>query len=210
MQKTITYDYKSTQIRFAFIYVMLVSVFISCGKRKSDQEIASEFISSDLSKIGIEVTDQELGITFHPPQKWELKQTSISHKVESRGTAVKPSDNFIYQPTYVFFNDSLGGLLSVGKVITNDTTLAKSTRLNFYKGLISTKYKNEKLSIGNFINSKISFYQFTIQKENLISFKILFENIHGDIIQLDYTIPSNYLEGTRPYIKSSIGSIKLL
>jgi hypothetical protein len=100
-------------------------------------------------------------------------------------------------------------LLSVGKVITNDTTLAKSARLNFYKGLISSKHKNDKLVSANFIHSKVYFSQFKIEKFNLVSFKLFFLNMKGEIIEFDYTIPAAYLESIHPSIKSSIGSIRL-
>jgi len=181
-------------------------IIISCGKGKNDQN-DSDFFSFDKSKLGIEVIDQELGIKFNPPISWKLRQTSISKKIESRD-ASNPSDHFVYEPTYVFFDNSTGGLLSVGKVVTNDTALAKSSRLNYYKGLISTKHKNDKLASGNFIHSKIYFSQFILEKQNLISFKLVFENTAGQIIQFDYTIPKDLLENAKLSIKSSVGSIQ--
>ncbi|MCX6167815.1 MAG: hypothetical protein NTX65_00625 [Ignavibacteriales bacterium] len=181
-------------------------IIISCGKGKNDQA-DSDYFSFDKSKLGMEVVDQDLGIKFYPPISWELRQTLISKKIEARDVA-NPGDHFIYEPTYVFFDNSSGGLLSVGKVVTNDTSLAKSSRLNYYKGLISTKHKNDKLSSSNFIHSKIYFSQFTIEKQNLFSYKLVFENNAGQIIQFDYTIPSGYLETAQPLIKSSIGSIR--
>lgn len=192
------------------IYVVMISLLASCGKGEDSQDNSDEYFSFNKSELGIEVVDQELGIKFYPPIKWELRQTSISKKIESRGAVAKPGDNFVYQPTYVFFNDSTGGLLSVGKVVTNDTVLAKSARLNYYKGLIGTRHKNNNLTTGNFVHSKIYFTQFKIEKQNLVSFKIVFENSRGEIIQFDYTIPASNLEDTQPVVKSSLGSIRLL
>lgn len=192
------------------ILVVMISLLVSCGKGKDNQGDSDEYFSFDKSKLGIEIVDQELGIKFYPPIKWELRQTSISKKIESRGAAAKPGDNFVYKPTYVFFNDSTGGLLSVGKVVTNDTVLALSAQLNYYKGLIGTRHKNNNLSTENFVHSKIYFTQFKIEKQNLVSFKIVFENSRREIIQFDYTIPANNLEDTQSIIKSSLGSIRLL
>ena len=195
-----------------FIYPILVVclstvLFFSCGKGDSLQD-DSDYFTFDKSLHGIEVVDQELGIKFFPPKNWELQQTMISKKTESRDSS-NPIDQFIYSPTYVFFDDSTGGFLSVGKVITTDTTLAKSARFNFYKGLINSKYKNNSLSLGNFIHSKIYFSQFKIEKYNLVSFKLLFLNANNEILEFDYTIPSKFLDSTEPSIKSSIGSIRL-
>jgi hypothetical protein len=186
---------------------LLMLVLISCAKDKNGSD-ESEYFSLDRSSLGIEVVDVDLGIKFNPPEKWNLRQTMISRKVESRGDISNPNDSFIYQPTYVFFNDSTGGLLSVGKVVSSDSTLAKSARINYYKGLITAKTPKDKVSSGSFVNSKLYFSQFKIQKENLISYKLIFENFKGEIIQFDYTIREDYLEGMLHSIKSSIGTIR--
>jgi len=192
----------------ALISVSSLMFLISCGKGKNAETDLSDFIAFDKSKLGIEVTDQSLGIKFFPPNGWDLKQSSISRKVESRGSSTNPNDNFFYQPVYVFFDKTTGGLLSVGKVETSDTTIIKSARLNYYKGLLNTKYRNNDLSVGNFVRSKIYFTQLKFRKENLISYKIIFENSSGDMIQFDYTIPKDFLENADLSIKSSVGSIQ--
>ena len=193
---------------FSALLLAASVILISCSKSKNGEADASEYFSFDTSKLGMEVVDQDMGIKFYPPMKWELRQTQISKKIESRGAAVKPEDNFVYKPTYVFFNDSTNGLLSVGKVETKDTTIAKSAQLNFYKGLMATKYKDNHLTSVTFVHSKIYFSQIKLEKENLTSFKILFENSKQEIIEFDYTVPTKYFESTYPSIKSSIGSIR--
>ena len=193
---------------FSALLLAASVILISCSKSKNGEADASDYFSFDTSKLGMEVVDQDMGIKFYPPMKWELRQTQISKKIESRGAAVKPEDNFVYKPTYVFFNDSTNGLLSVGKVETKDTTIAKSAQLNFYKGLMATKYKDNHLTSVTFVHSKIYFSQIKLEKENLTSFKILFENSKQEIIEFDYTVPTKYFESTYPSIKSSIGSIR--
>lgn len=206
MIETFTQHLKRFSVEF--LVFLLFAILFACGDKKKGGE-PGEFFNLNKLNLGIEVSDQELGIKFSPPKDWQLMPASISRKVESRST-VKQSDNFVYQPTYVFFNDSTGGLLSVGKVVTKDSTLAKSARLNYYKGLLSSKLKNNALGISAFVNSKINFTQFKIQKENLYSFKIIFENSSGEIIQFDYTIPAKFLDNTQIFMKSSIGSIGLM
>jgi len=51
----------------------------------------------------MEVTDQELGIRFFPPNGWELKQTLISKRAVSGNGTGKEGMNFSYNPIYVFF-----------------------------------------------------------------------------------------------------------
>ena len=201
--------YKTNKIIYAFIGALLIAFSLSsCGKGDNSQS-DSDFFSFDKSLHGMEVVDQELGLKFFPPVNWELQQTLISKKIESRASA-NPTDHFVYKPTYVFFDDSSGALLSVGKVSTNDTTLAKSALLNYYKGMISDKLKNDKLISDTFIHSKIYFSQLRIEKYNLISYKVFFLNSKGEILEFDYTVPSSFLDKIHPSIKSSIGSITLL
>ncbi len=193
-------------------YLLIISLLLfasSCADKNKSESETTKFYSLDGSKLGIEIADKELRIKFNPPIGWDLMHTAISKKTESQGAA-NSEDSFIYQATYVFFNDSTGGLLSVGKVITSDSSLAKNTRLNFYKGFLTSKHKNEKLSVNNFVHSSIGFTQFKFVKESLISYKIVLENAGGEIIQFDYIIPADYSKSEQPSIKSSIGSIRLM
>jgi hypothetical protein len=195
---------KSCQVLLLFgAIISVLFVLESCSKKDGSSE--HEYFLFDSSKLGIEVADHDLGIKFYPPKDWNLRPTSISKKIESHGS----TENFVYQPTYVFFSDSIGGLLSVGKVITNDTSMAKSARINYYKSLLSSKYKGDGFSSAAFIHSKIYFNQIKFTKHNLVSIKVFFENPNKEIIQFDYTVPSNYLESTEDFIKSSIGSVRL-
>ncbi len=203
------YKLKVTKLFTQIIFFFLMLVLFSCGKGKNNKEEPENFLL-DKSLLGIEVVDVDLGIKFNPPVNWNLRQTMVSRKIESRGDISNPNSSFIYQPTYVFFNDSTGALLSIGKVISSDTTLLGSAKINYYKGLISAKTPKDNLSTTSFVSSRIYFSQFKIQKENLISFKLIFENLKGEIIQFDYSIRSDYLEGLQHSIKSSISSIHFM
>lgn len=181
-------------------------IFNFCGKEGSE-ESETDFYLFDKSKIGISVADQELGIKFSPPKNWELTPASLSKKIESRNNQ---GDTFVYQPIYVFFDDSTGSLLSVGKVTPTDSTMSIGSRLNFYKSMLIKKYEDQESDFDSFVHSKISFNQLRLQKENLVSFKIFFQNKQFEIIQLEYTLRKENFSGDDPYIKSSIGSIKFL
>ena len=191
------------------IFVSIIALsFYNCGGNKNEGDPA-DFISNDSTKLGIEIIDQDLGVKFYPPKDWILMQSSLSKKIENRKGVANPADNFVYQPVYVFFDNQTHGFLSIGTVSTGDSTLPKSAVLNYYKGMISSKYKNNDLSIGSFTNSGVTFTQFKFTKENLISLKLVFENSKNKIIQLDYTVPSEFQNSSDKAIRSSIGSIRL-
>ena len=186
--------------------ISFVSIY-SCSGNKSGED--DEFYSNDKSKLGIQVVDKDLGIKFYPPKNWLLMPSSLSKKIEARKGMVNTSDKFVYQPTYLFYDDSTKGILSIGKVTTSDTTLSRDVKLNYYKSIISSKYKNNELTVDDFSYSNISFTQFKFKKENLVSLKLIFENSKKEIVQLDYTILVDFQDSFNDVIKSSIGSIKL-
>ena len=193
------------KIIFTLFYA---AAFYNCGGNKNDGNPA-DFISNDSTKLGVEIIDKDLGVKFFPPKDWVLMQSSLSKKVENRKGISNPADNFIYQPVYVFLDNQTHGFLSIGTVSTGDSALHNSAVLNYYKGLVSSKYKDNNLSIGSFTNSGITFTQFKFTKENLISLKLVFQNSSSEIIQLDYTVPAEFQNSSDSAIRSSIGSIKL-
>jgi hypothetical protein len=191
------------------IPLLIVIIFAGC---KSQPKVSdyTDYFSNDKTKLGVEVTDQDLGIKFFPPSGWELKPTLISKREIGGSRSAKDAGNFTYIPIYVFFNDTTSGLFSVGKVEGGDSSLTKSARLNYYKSALADKYKENKLAIGSFINSGIAFTHIKLEKENLVSIKLLFMNHNGEVIQFDYTVPAIRLPRVIDAIKASIGSIKFM
>jgi len=189
---------------------ILILILLAGCKSKPEVCVSAEYFSNDKTKLGIEVTDQELGIRFSPPIGWELKQTLISKRAMSGGKSSQLGMNFSYNPIYVFFNDTTSGLFSAGKVEGGDSSLTKSARLNYYKSALADKYKENKIVIGSFVNSGIAFTHLKLEKENLFSIKLLFMNKIGDVIQFDYTVPANRLPHVIAAINASIGSIKFM
>jgi hypothetical protein len=191
------------------IPLLFLNLLAGC-KSKPEVSDNADYFSNDKTKLGIEVTDQELGIKFFPPSGWELRPTLISKRAIGGSRSTKDTGDFSYIPIYVFFNDTTSGLFSVGKVEGGDSSLTKSARLNYYKSALAEKYKANKLVIGSFINSRIAFTHIKLEKENLVSIKLLFMNQNRDVIQFDYTVPANRLPHAIDAIKASIGSIKFM
>jgi hypothetical protein len=202
--------YNTIKNIFALAIPILILNLLAGCKSKPEVSKNVEYFSNDKTKLGIEVTDQELGIKFFPPIGWELKQTLISKRALAGNRSAKEGGNFSYNPIYVFFNDTTSGLLSAGKVEGGDSSFTKSERLNYYKSALADKYKENKLTIGSFVNSGISLTHIKLEKENLVSIKLLFMNKIGDVIQFDYTVPANRLPHVIDAIKASIGSIRFM
>ncbi|MCX7875415.1 MAG: hypothetical protein N2321_04505 [Melioribacteraceae bacterium] len=186
-------------IKYLVISLTTLLIIFSCSKDELRDEI--NFVN-DSTKIGIETSDYDLGIKFNAPKNWDLQPASLSRKVESNS-----NDSFIYQPIYLFFDTSTKSILSVGKVVSLDTSMSKNSRINFYKSLLTRKNKNNKLAFSSFTNNKIHFNKISYEKENLISYKIIFNNDNFDIIQFDYSFSKENLKSEIEFIKASIGTI---
>ncbi|KAF0153283.1 MAG: hypothetical protein FD143_360 [Ignavibacteria bacterium] len=196
---------KFNQLRYSILLISSL-LFCYCGGKHSAEDSA-EMFSFDKALIGVDVSDENLGIKFNPPIDWELMPSSLSKKMEMR---ISPSDGFTYQPVYVFFNKSNSSVLSGGLVTSNDSSASANSILNFYKGLLSSKYKNSNLVLNTFIHSRISFNQIKFDLENLTAYKLFFQNSRGEIVQLEYSFRKDSLASVLPEIKASIGSIRLI
>lgn len=193
------------QLRY-FILLLSSLLLHSCLGKQSSEDSA-EMFSFDKTLIGVDVSDEILGIKFNPPIDWELMPSSLSKKMELR---INPSDGFTYQPVYVFFNKLNGSLLSSGIVSSNDTSASDNSIINFYKVLLTSKYKNSNLVVDTFIHSRITFNLIKFDIENLTAHRLFFLNSSGQIVQLEYSFRKDSLDSVLPAIKASIGSIRLV
>lgn len=195
-------------IRTILFFVYLSIFVISCGDSSSDDNNAIDFYLLDKTKLTAEIIDTDLGITFQPPVGWAFQSAELSKKKETQNNfKSEDSKNFQYQPTYLFFSDSTYTLLSIGKIEYPDTSISAQMKLNLYKNLLSNKLQKDKLSIGSFKKSNLTFNQFKSEKENFINYKIIFLNSSGEIIQFDCTITKQNIEHELILFKSFIGSV---
>lgn len=187
------------------VWLLLIVIFSAYGCSKDDNKKDINFIV-DQSKLGIETSDFDLGIKFYPPKNWELKSASLSKKIESRNS----SESFIYEPIYLFFDDSSKSVLNVGKVFSQDSSIAKSAQINYYKSLLLAKYKENKVRFSSFTHNKINFTQLIFEKGNLASYKIIFLNNNYEIIQFEFSFISEFKNDLLMKILAAIGSIQLI
>lgn len=185
-----------------FYFLVLLIFVVSCSKNQKDDDV--NFII-DSSKVDLEINDKDLGISFNPPKNWDLQTATLSKKMESNF-----SENFFYQPIYLFFDKSTSSILSVGKVTSSDTLISKSAQINYYKNLLVKKYNSYNVKSSSFSNNNLTFNKIMFEKENLISYKIIFVNEELEIIQFDFSLPKNQYENLLSFIHASIGTIKKL
>lgn len=188
-----------------FILLAAVLMIAGCGKNGSDDDGGVDFYSDDISKTGMEVSDQVIGIKFNPPADWNLKSTEIASRVAARNAM---SGTFVFKPLYLFFNDSTGSILNIGKVENGDTLKTADQKFETYKNLTGSNLHKEKISLNTFSHNGIVFTRYRIEKGNLISNRLIFRNTGGEILQFEYTSPKAQYQAEYPAVISSVGSIK--
>ncbi|MEW6558542.1 MAG: hypothetical protein AB1349_14530 [Elusimicrobiota bacterium] len=199
---------KASQILLILTFTLIL---MKCGKDEPGDSDASNFFVIDKSKLAAEITDQNLGISFQPPNGWAFQSAELSKKIESRNKLnTGEAKNFQYQPVYLFFSDSTFSLLSIGEVNYPDTNINVQMKINLYKNLLSNKLKKDKLAIGTFKKSNTTFFQFRSEKESFINYKIIFQNLAGQIVQFDCTLTKQNAEGELHKLKSFLGSVSLI
>jgi predicted small secreted protein len=105
-------------------------------------------------------------------------------------------------------NKTNNSLLAVGKVIAGfPQLLSNQISLNEYLKVVSENFKESINKKGNFLKMELNFTQYLIQKQNLISFKLIFE-LNDTIYQFDYTTQKETYQHELKSIESSMGTIK--
>ena len=196
--------------RLITILPLLILVFfiISCEEEKVPEKV---FYSSETTLLQQKTTDFDLGIKFNSPINWDLRSTEISKRVENKAGYKGIRGEFIYSPSYVYFDDSTTSVLSLGKVEPPDSLKGREGLLNLYSQiLISKKSTDTGYEVDQFVKDGIKFTQFTINRGSIVSKRLVFQNKFKDIIQFEYTSKTSQFKSEYEKIKQSIGSIILL
>ncbi|MBU0476080.1 MAG: hypothetical protein KKF62_18185 [Bacteroidetes bacterium] len=189
--------------------ILVVSIIIisACSEVEKDNTEDLNVIISLNDKI---IVDDDLSISYQVPQNWDEMPASLSDKLVARINKKGEDEFIVYSPKTFYYANSLNALLRIGKIIHKDSISNDSLSIEKYSALFQ-KFNNElQIETSNIRVSNFSILQMKIVRNNLMSFKYLFENHNREIIQFDFSInEENYLE-VYPSIIASINSIKIL
>lgn len=181
---------------------------VSCEDEKVPEK---KFYSTKTTDLAQKTTDFDLGIIFNSPKNWDLRSTEISRRIENKRGYKGIKGEFIYEPSYVFFDDSTTSVLSLGRVEPPDSLKGRSGLLNFYSQILVSKEIGENDNeVDQFVKDEIKFTQFTLDRGSIISKRLVLQNKFDDLIQFEYTSRKNFFDSEYQKILQSIGSIILL
>jgi hypothetical protein len=186
-------------------------LFLSCSRKQKKDETNSNAVHElhfyvDSTRIEDTVKDTINGIQLNPPLDWKLITPEMLVKITAKFSE-QQTDNVKFLPIFIFMNQEKECLLSVISIgLKSDSVL----EMEAYCKLIEEKFKKEDIKKERFKNNNIVFTQYLILKENLVTFKLLFEGPKKNLIQIDYITSRNNYPSEVKSIESSIGSIRLI
>lgn len=203
-------------MRYSKIILLILLFFLSfifCSQSQQSEDKADSSSTEmkfevDRTKLEASVRDTIYAIQYNPPLEWKAIPSEIFAQVSQQLSQQLSEEKVTLQPISIYMNQPKGVLLSVA--VVDSLTGSFSEKIEAYEKLLQNKFSTATLQKGEFTKDTLKFVQFLIQKENLITFKLLFQNSQHKLIQFDYIVPKeNYVSEVKS-IESSIGSIKTI
>ncbi|MFC2082095.1 hypothetical protein ACFLQT_00030 [Bacteroidota bacterium] len=194
---------------FVILFTVIgILIFTQCGKPETDDSRLG--LEVDSTKFGKYISDNSLQIEYYAPIDWKHMQSEISEKNESLINKRKAKERYIYSPSHIFFNDSTRSILNVGEVNDSSNNGKPDSLIINYVNMLTAKFEGDDFYVEDLEPNDVKLKQFMIKKPQIVSYKIIFENKKGKLIQFDYTVPNQFFEAERIAISSSISTIRYL
>lgn len=198
------------RVRLSILLIITSLLLQFCGEDKSIDKNSEKVIPKEESLSDV-IIDEELGISYRIPLQWNLMSSELSERYVARLDSEQFDGNFIvYQPKAFYFNSDISGLLRIGSITKNltsvETELSVDSYISRFRKFNPIKdFERKTIQTDNLVIT-----QLVIKKSNLISFKNIFMNNQNRIIQFDYSIQEKDYENQKKKIHSSLVSIQTL
>ncbi len=197
-----------TRLKLSILFTCTLLV-IACSGESSEQVDSTEYLI-DSTGISKSVSEDDLKIVFNPPVNWKLSRSDLSDQLIKSGSRQFGNSGFVYKPLKLFLNTTTNSTLFVGVISENKELQTINSGLEEYKEILRLNFRKEITSERVIKIENLELTEFRIKRESIYSYKLLFENKRGKIIQLDYTTLEKYLPDEKTAIESSISTIGLL
>ncbi|MGD9900837.1 MAG: hypothetical protein AB7T22_17055 [Calditrichaceae bacterium] len=187
-------------------------LFVFCDG-KSDENKASEdelYFNIDKSLLEDAVKPDGYHISLNPPKNWlPVNEELFDALVKETTKLTDPGMNIEYKPITIFFDEQYGNLLSVIHVKTMSDSVSGKAFEQKYIAMLDHNLPSAEPQKGSFTKNDTRFTQYLIQDDKRVAFKLIFLDLSGQVIQLDYNVDANRYIHELKAIESSIGSVSL-
>lgn len=192
---------------------LLTALLITgCTSQQDEGEEGPVQMQFDVNRelLGDSVRVAAGNIGFSPPKNWQPLPDNIFEEASRHITQFDAEDdNFSIIPVYIFLHQQNGSALVVSKIIPENGNTFTGEPIHTFRSHVSDRFESEEIQEADFLKEDIHIYQYIIQKEDTVNFKLLFQNRDNKIFQFDYVVPHAVYLSESKAIESSIGSIHL-
>ncbi|MFH1195718.1 MAG: hypothetical protein V1720_08380 [bacterium] len=197
--------------KMKYFYLAFWFVFIAIngfGCKSGSGETADKKIMIDSTKLDPAISDNYIGVFYHPPINWKPLPPEVSSRMIKKDTANAARELFSYNLSSVFIDSVSRSMLFTGKVKINNPEMDMDDAIEAYSKDIMSKFNPDDIKKDEYENNGITITRFHVDRIDLVAFKLLFTNDRDEIIQFDYSIKKTFYESVEKAIESSIASIK--
>jgi hypothetical protein len=202
-------------MRLIFLLIIPVIILIGCGDTADEQpEEIKDFGEMEFEihekLLGTTVIDSALGISFKAPAGWTALPEDMEKEVFAGIDSIAAGETGIEQKPVYIFSDSLNyGMLFV-TAIRFPNAITEKEAVEKYEAFIADRFTKDERQEALYRKGALNVHQYLITREDLITYKLMFPNNQGYLLQFDYTVIRDNLPFAIKAIESSIGTIELL
>jgi|GEM_PF-1585537 len=204
---------KNGVVMYRLLIILLVMLIAGCvsNNRNETGHVNEMVFNIDPELLGDTVYVKDKRFVFQPPSGWmQLPDEIFGEAVRQMTQAIPDDELFPTYPIHAFLRPEHGSAMIVSEISIADTIYDTSEALTQFQKRITDRFTEEELKTTDFMKDGIHFYQYLIQKEDIVNFKFVFANTADEMFQIDYIVPASvYLQESRA-IESSIGTINLI
>ncbi|MEE8441705.1 MAG: hypothetical protein V3S41_08295 [Spirochaetia bacterium] len=188
----------------------------ACGTRAEEPAPDDVAFDVDLGRVGSIYENETLGMKYRPPVNWDRLEGDQRQTVLDALASSGNDDDYSLEVTDIFFDTDSMSFSSIAVVTgadANPTVDAYAQALGATLGLNdgdATDEANALVARMEFLVNDVPIVQFRHLQSDRVTFTLLFPSKAGDLIQLDYSIPTENYQHEAEKLESSIGTLQLI
>jgi hypothetical protein len=187
-------------------------------RARTEEALPDEVIFAvDLELVGPIYENDALGVKYRPPVNWDKLDNDQRGAVLDSLASSEDDDNYYsLDVTDIFFDTTSMSFSSIA-VVTN---AEESPTVDTYAEALGTTLglhdedaadeSGELVARMVFSVNNVPIVQFRHLQSDRVTFTLLFRSRGGELIQLDYSIPTENYQHEAEKLESSIGTIQLI
>lgn len=213
-ERRVTHPNRQRGIRL--LVVLVTATLAACAPKAEPPGPADVAFSVDPTLLGPPYENSDLGITYRPPLNWDKLSGPQRQAVLDALAASERDSEFVLEVEDVFFDTNSMSFASIATVRLPDGQVTAQQYDEAFAatlGLPADQSDDENSAIAarmDFTVNNVPVVQFRHLQSERVTFTLVFTSSAGQVIQLDYSIPTDEYKRESVKLESSIGTLRLI